>query len=73
MNAFSTHAPLLCRAFTCAAFLVLHVASIGQTLPMIDKLKSGGPLVIAHREASIPFSFVDKKQGNRPAAPSISA
>jgi ABC-type amino acid transport substrate-binding protein len=30
-----------------------------QSGPVIDRLKSGGKLVLAHREASVPFSYYD--------------
>ncbi|HEY1394280.1 MAG TPA: amino acid ABC transporter substrate-binding protein, partial [Methylibium sp.] len=38
-------------------------ASLAQAGPVMDKLRQGGKLVIAHRESSVPFSYVgpDKK------------
>lgn len=30
---------------------------------LLDKLKAGGPLVIAYRESSVPFSYVDSNSG----------
>ena len=38
---------------------VLAGASIAQADGVLDRVKSGGKLVIAHRESSVPFSYVD--------------
>ena len=48
------------RAFTClSAFLAFSsAASIAQAEGVLDRVAKGGTLVIAHREASIPFSYV---------------
>ncbi len=52
--------PALAFALCFASVLPAHAQS---TSPVIDRLKSGGKLVIAHRESSVPFSYVnaDKK------------
>jgi ABC-type amino acid transport substrate-binding protein len=36
--------------------------SQAQTSPVIDRLKSGGKLVLAHRESSVPFSYYDSNK-----------
>jgi glutamate/aspartate transport system substrate-binding protein len=38
-------------------------ASAAQASTMLERIKAGQPLVIAHRDASIPFSYVDKTTG----------
>lgn len=43
-----------------AAFLALAVFALSsQAGPLLDKVKSEGRLTIAHRDASIPFSYLD--------------
>ena len=48
-----------------AYFLVAGIASIqpdiasAQSSPVLERVKSGGKIVIAHREASVPFSYFD--------------
>lgn len=42
-----------------AAGLLATVATSSWSGPVLDRIKSKGTLVIAHREASIPFSFID--------------
>ena len=48
-----------------AYFLVAGIASIqpyiafAQSSPVLDRVKSGGKIIIAHREASVPFSYFD--------------
>ncbi len=32
---------------------------LAQTSPVMDRIKSGGKIMIAHRESSIPFSYLD--------------
>ncbi len=34
-------------------------AAIAQSGPVLDRVKSGGAIIIAHREASVPFSYFD--------------
>jgi ABC-type amino acid transport substrate-binding protein len=47
-------------AVTGLASLMLAVATPSQaTAPVLDKLRQGGALVIAHRESSTPFSYLD--------------
>lgn len=49
------------RAAGCVlALLASSIAAAQEPLkPVLDKLRQGQPLVIAHRESSVPFSFVD--------------
>jgi ABC-type amino acid transport substrate-binding protein len=43
-----------------AAAIVLLAAGTGATAgPVLDRIKSKGTLVIAHRESSVPFSYLD--------------
>lgn len=49
------------KSITGRAFL-LGIALIGSTAwagPTLDRLKQGGKIVIAHRESSVPFSYID--------------
>jgi ABC-type amino acid transport substrate-binding protein len=45
------------------ASLLLCLGSVSvasaQTGPVLDRIKSGGKIVIAHRESSVPFSYLD--------------
>lgn len=46
------------------AFSAISITAIGQNTsnlkgPVIDRVKSGGVIVIAHRESSVPFSYLD--------------
>ena len=41
------------------AFIV--PATLAQTVPTLDKVKSSGSITVAYREASIPFSYLDDK------------
>jgi ABC-type amino acid transport substrate-binding protein len=46
------------------AFGAISMPAIGQNAsnlkgPVIDRVKSGGAIVIAHRESSVPFSYLD--------------
>ncbi|MPM81969.1 Glutamate/aspartate import solute-binding protein [bioreactor metagenome] len=45
------------RALACLGALVVGTGS-AQAEGVLDRIAKGGPLVIAHREASIPFSYV---------------
>jgi ABC-type amino acid transport substrate-binding protein len=38
------------------------VANVGASGGVLDRVAAGGPLVIAHRESSIPFSYLDGKK-----------
>ena len=38
---------------------LLASAALAQSGPVLDRLKSGGKIVIAHRESSVPFSYLD--------------
>lgn len=44
-----------------AALATLSDAAIAST--MLERIRAGQPLVIAHRDASIPFSYIDKPTG----------
>jgi ABC-type amino acid transport substrate-binding protein len=50
------HTPLLACLLLCLGSV--SVAS-AQTGPVLDRIKSGGKIVIAHRESSVPFSYLD--------------
>ena len=41
---------------------VAFVANMGASAGVLDRVAAGGPLVIAHRESSIPFSYLDGKK-----------
>ena len=49
--------------FTTRIFLILLVligtAAQAQTGPVLDRIKAEGRLVLAHRESSVPFSYLD--------------
>ena len=49
--------------FTARRFLILlalfGAAAQAQTGPVLDRIKAEGRLVLAHRESSVPFSFLD--------------
>ena len=49
--------------FTARHFLILlalfGAAAQAQTGPVLDRIKAEGRLVLAHRESSVPFSFLD--------------
>ncbi|MBS7808999.1 amino acid ABC transporter substrate-binding protein [Variovorax sp. PCZ-1] len=48
------------RIFISIATLALsHSPAWAQSGPVLDRVKSGGAIVIAHREASVPFSYFD--------------
>jgi glutamate/aspartate transport system substrate-binding protein len=50
------------RYATCSGLAVLVLALSGHAMaaaPVLDRLKQGGALVIAHRESSVPFSYLD--------------
>ena len=50
------------KTFLQAALLVLAMpAAFAQTPATIDKIKQGGTMMIAYRESSIPFSYLDDK------------
>lgn len=49
-----------CRWMGVAALAVF--AGAAQAGPVTDRLKAGGKLVIAHRESSVPFSYLDANQ-----------
>ncbi len=43
--------------------LGLLLASLGvQAGPVVDRIKQSGKIVIAHRESSVPFSYLDANQ-----------
>ena len=44
------------------AALALAAPLLTQAGPVLDKLRRGEPLVIAHRESSLPFSFLDEQK-----------
>ena len=43
--------------------LVLLALSGVSTAGVLDKINAGGALVIAHRESSVPFSYIDTRSG----------
>jgi glutamate/aspartate transport system substrate-binding protein len=49
----------LALAASLGALLTAHAASATATAPVLDRLRQGGTLVIAHRESSVPFSYLD--------------
>jgi ABC-type amino acid transport substrate-binding protein len=51
---------LLCRAVFCwFALCIAASGSAAHAAGVLDRIGAGGKLVIAHRESSIPFSYVD--------------
>ncbi len=42
-----------------AALILLNVAATAQAQALFQRIENGGAMVIAHRESSIPFSYVD--------------
>jgi glutamate/aspartate transport system substrate-binding protein len=46
-----------------AALCGASVASVASAQTVLEKVAAGGALVIAHRESSVPFSYVDSKSG----------
>lgn len=45
-----------------AGALLLAFAGLTQAGPVTEKLLRGDPLILAHREASLPFSFMDENK-----------
>jgi ABC-type amino acid transport substrate-binding protein len=43
----------------CLLVLGHSVNTLAQSGPVLDRIKSGGKIVIAHRESSVPFSYLD--------------
>ncbi len=41
------------------AVITSQTAAWAQSGPVLDRIKSGGKIVIAHRESSVPFSYLD--------------
>lgn len=59
--------PMFCalRPRVCAALLVASAASVPASAGVVlDRIKASGQIVIAHRESSVPFSYLDA--GNKP-------
>jgi ABC-type amino acid transport substrate-binding protein len=52
---FGASALLLCAS----GLMLASTASVAQSGPVLDRIKSGSPMVIAHRESSVPFSYLD--------------
>jgi ABC-type amino acid transport substrate-binding protein len=50
-------------AWGMAALCGASVASVASAQTVLEKVAAGGALVIAHRESSVPFSYVDSKSG----------
>lgn len=46
-----------------AATILSTLAGAASAQGLIERIRSGAPLVMAHRDASIPFSYVDKATG----------
>jgi ABC-type amino acid transport substrate-binding protein len=54
---YSPHNKLIRTALVC---LAAHASlTFAQTSPVLDRIKAGGKIVIAHRESSVPFSYLD--------------
>jgi ABC-type amino acid transport substrate-binding protein len=53
------HLTLLFFSSIVFGLLAIQSTAWAQSGPVIDRLKSGGKLVLAHREASVPFSYYD--------------
>ena len=56
--------PFFCSSSAFAALLALAAAApVAVAGPSLDRIKQTGKIVIAHRESSVPFSYVlpDKK------------
>ncbi|HEV8692541.1 MAG TPA: amino acid ABC transporter substrate-binding protein [Ideonella sp.] len=51
--------PRLAFAASVGALLALHAVTVAAATPVLDRLRQGGALVIAHRESSVPFSYLD--------------
>jgi ABC-type amino acid transport substrate-binding protein len=51
--------PLFLIAVAFLSLITSQGAAWAQSGPVIDRLKSGGKLVLAHRESSVPFSYYD--------------
>lgn len=48
------------RSGVCAALLVASAASVPASAGVVlDRIKASGQIVIAHRESSVPFSYLD--------------
>lgn len=45
-----------------AALLLAGLAADAQAGPVLDRIKQSGRIVIAHRESSVPFSFLDESR-----------
>jgi glutamate/aspartate transport system substrate-binding protein len=56
MIKFSTPVGL---AAVLAASMLMAPAAGAQSGPVLDRVKAGGKIVIAHRESSVPFSYLD--------------
>lgn len=58
------HAMLTTRAFAsaCLAAVLAVLAPPAQAGPVLDRIKESGRIVIAHRESSIPFSYLDAER-----------
>lgn len=65
------HAMLTKRAFAsaCVATVLAVLAPPAQAGPVLDRIKESGRIVIAHRESSVPFSYLDAER--RPVGYSI--
>jgi ABC-type amino acid transport substrate-binding protein len=47
------------RLTPCFAALALALSAPALAGPVLDRIKAGGKIVIAHRESSVPFSYLD--------------
>lgn len=58
------HAMLTTRAFAsaCLAAVLAVLAPPAQAGPVLDRIKESGRIVIAHRESSVPFSYLDAER-----------
>jgi ABC-type amino acid transport substrate-binding protein len=49
----------LCLSLVAMALTASHITVLAQSGPVLDRIKAGGKIVIAHRESSVPFSYLD--------------
>ena len=49
--------------FVCGLSAAYCAAAVSAPTPVLERISAGGKLVIAYRESSVPFSYVDSKSG----------
>ena len=50
------------RSLSIALLLTTSTVAIAQNTPTLDRIKQSGVITIAHRESSLPFSYVDENK-----------